>query len=425
MSTENGARGGPGANERGAFGVRVMQLADQLAQWSESADGLTCTYLSAAHRAVAAQLAEWMRQVGLAVAQDAVGNVVGRLAAADPAARTLIIGSHYDTVRNAGRYDGRLGIVAALVLVERLRTLDRRLPFHIDVIAFSEEEGVRFSASFLGSSAIVGRFDPAFLAARDADGETLVATMRAAGLVPEEIPSLARRPQDLAGYLEMHIEQGPVLLEEDLPLGIVSAIAGTVRCVITVSGTAGHAGTVPMSGRHDAAAAAAELVLFVERRCAQAPGLVGTVGQLSVPDGAINIIPGRCELSLDVRAGDDIVRDAAVADIMAEIERVAQRRGVTIESREVQRTPAVRCSARLQEVLAAAVRRNGLVPRYLPSGAGHDAMMFDGLTDIAMLFVRCGNGGVSHSPREIITAEDADTAVRVMLDAVLALAEEN
>lgn len=425
MSMENGARGGPGANERGAFGVRVMQLADQLAQWSESADGLTCTYMSPAHRAVAAQLAEWMRQVGLAVAQDAVGNVVGRLAAADPAARTLIIGSHYDTVRNAGKYDGRLGILAALVLVERLRALGRRLPFHIDVIAFSEEEGVRFSASFLGSSAIAGRFDPAFLARRDADGETLVATMRAAGLVPEEIPALARRPQDLAGYLEMHIEQGPVLLEEDLPLGIVSAIAGTVRCVITVSGTAGHAGTVPMSGRHDAAAAAAELILFVERRCAQAPGLVGTVGQLSVPDGAINIIPGRCELSLDVRAGDDVVRDAAVADIMAEIERVAQRRGVTIESREVQCTPAVRCSARLQEVLAAAVRRNGLVPRYLASGAGHDAMMFDGLTDVAMLFVRCGNGGVSHSPREIITAEDADTAVRVMLDAVLALAEES
>lgn len=424
MPMENEARSSAGANERGAFGARIMQLADQLAQWSESPDGLTCTYLSPAHRAVAAQIEDWMRQMGLAATRDAVGNVVGRLSAADPAARALIIGSHYDTVRNAGKYDGRLGILAALVLVEQLRTLGRRLPFHVDIIAFSEEEGVRFAASFLGSSAMAGRFDPAFLERRDADGASLAATMRAAGLVPEEIPSLARRPHELAGYLEMHIEQGPILLEEGLPLGIVSAIAGTVRCVISITGTAGHAGTVPMARRHDAAAAAAELILYVERRCTQEPGLVGTVGQLTVPDGAMNIIPGRCELSLDVRAGDDPTRDAAVADIMAEMERIAQRRGVTLVSREVQRTPAVKCSPRLQQVLADAMTRNGLTPRYLPSGAGHDAMMFDGLTEVAMLFVRCGNGGVSHSPREIITAEDADIAVRVLLDAVLALAEE-
>ncbi len=420
MATEAGSN----ANERGAFGARIMQLADQLAQWSESPSGLTCTYLSPAHRAVAAQIEDWMRQVGLVTARDAVGNVVGRLAAADPAARALIIASHYDTVRNAGKYDGRLGILAALVLAEHLRTLGRRLPFHVDVIAFSEEEGVRFAAGFLGSSAVAGRFDPEFLARRDANGESLVAAMRAAGLAPEQIPSLARRAQDLAGYLELHIEQGPVLLEEGLPLGIVSAIAGTARCTVTITGTAGHAGTVPMGRRHDAAAAAAELVLYVERRCAQAPGLVGTVGQLTVPDGAINIIPGCCELSLDVRAADDATRDAAVSDVMAEMSRIAQRRGVTAASREVQRTPAVQCSPRLQQVLAGAMTRGGLAPRYLPSGAGHDAMMFDGLTEVAMLFVRCGNGGVSHSPREIITAEDADIAVRVLLDAVLALAEE-
>jgi allantoate deiminase/N-carbamoyl-L-amino-acid hydrolase len=208
-----------------------------------------------------------------------------------------------------------------------------------------------------------------------------------------------------------------------LPVGIVSAIAGTVRYLVTITGTAGHAGTVPMARRHDAAAAAAELVLYVERRCAQALTLVGTVGQLAVPNGAINIIPGRCELSLDVRAADDAMRDAAIADIMAEMLRIADRRGVRIESKEVQRTPAVTCSPRLQALLADAVTRAGVTPRYLASGAGHDAMMFDGLTELAMLFVRSGNGGVSHSPREIITAEDADVAVRVMLDAVLRLAQ--
>ena len=408
--------------EEGAFGRRIMELADRLAQWSEISDGLTCTYLSPAHRAVAADIRDWMRQAGLTTAIDAVGNVIGRYPAADPAARTLIVASHYDTVRNAGKYDGRLGVLAALVLVEHLQRLGHKLPFHLDVIAFSEEEGVRFAASFLGSSALAGRFDPALLDRRDADGHTLAATMRAAGLDPAQIPALARRGEELVGYLEVHIEQGPVLLEEGLPVGIVSAIAGTVRRMVMITGTAGHAGTVPMARRHDAAAAAAEILLYVERRCAQAPTLVGTVGQLAVPGGAINIIPGRCALSLDIRAADDATRDAAVSDIMAEIARIGARRGVDIVSREVQRTAAVKCSPRLQALLADAVAGAGIKPRYLASGAGHDAMMFDGLTDLAMLFVRCGNGGASHSPRETITAEDADIAVRVMLDAVFRLA---
>jgi len=411
------------ADAGGGFGARIIALADRLAQWSEASDGLTCTYLTSTHRAVAAQLQEWMVSAGMATTIDAAGNVVGRWAAADPAARALLLCSHYDTVRNAGKYDGRLGILVALVLVERLRALGVRLPFHLDVVAFSEEEGVRFSASFLGSSALAGRFDPALLERCDADGQTMAGVVRAAGLDPAAISSLARRADTLAGYLEVHIEQGPVLLEEGLPVGVVSAIAGTVRRAITITGMAGHAGTVPMGRRHDAVAAAAELVLYVERRCAQGATLVGTVGRLTVPNGAINIIPGRCDLSLDVRAADDATRDAAMADIEGEIQRIAARRGVAIESQELQRTPAVKCSPRLQSLLAAAVSRQGIVPRYLPSGAGHDAMMFDGLTDVAMLFVRCGNGGVSHSPRETITAEDAEVAVRVLLDAVVMMAE--
>jgi allantoate deiminase/N-carbamoyl-L-amino-acid hydrolase len=223
----------------------------------------------------------------------------------------------------------------------------------------------------------------------------------------------------LIGYIEVHIEQGPVLLNEGLPVGIVTSIAGSVRYLMTISGTAGHAGTVPMGLRHDAAAAAAEIVLAVEHRCTQAPTLVGTVGRLAVPDGAINVIPGRCELSLDLRAGDDATRDAALMDILAEIERIAKRRGVVIETREILRTPAVPCDARMQDRIAEAVRRLGVAPRHLLSGAGHDAVMFSGITEIGMLFVRCGNGGVSHSPLETITAEDADVAARVLLDVLL------
>ena len=400
-----------------------MELADRLARWSESPEGLTCTYLSPAHRTVAAEIRDLMHQAGLVTEVDAVANVIGRYPAREESARTLIVASHYDTVRNAGKYDGRLGILIALVLAEHLKRLNRKLPFHLDVIAFSEEEGVRFSSSFIGSRAVAGRFDARLLECRDAEGVSLAAAMAEAGLDPAKIPALARRREELMGYLEVHIEQGPVLLEAGLPVGIVSAIAGSVRSMITITGTAGHAGTVPMARRHDAAAAAAELVLYVEKRCAQAPTLVGTVGQLAIPDGAINIIPGRCVLSLDVRAGDDVTRDAAISDINAEMARIAARRGVKIESREVQRTATVPCSPRLQSLLSDAVTRAGLSPREFPSGAGHDAMMFDALTDIAMLFVRCGNGGVSHSPREIITAEDADIAARVMLDTVLRLAE--
>jgi beta-ureidopropionase / N-carbamoyl-L-amino-acid hydrolase len=407
------------------FGQQIMVLADRLAHWSEAADGLTCTYLSAAHRSVAAEIRSWMDHAGLGTRIDVAANVIGRYAAEDPHAPALILASHYDTVRNAGKYDGRLGVLVALVVAEHLQRTGRKLPFHLDVIAFSEEEGVRFSSSFLGSSAVAGRFDPDLLERRDADGITLAAAMADAGLDPAGISALARPGKDLVGYLEVHIEQGPVLLSEGLPVGIVSAIAGTVRCMVTISGTAGHAGTVPMAGRQDAAAAAAELVLYVEKRCARAPTLVGTVGQLAVPNGAINIIPGRCELSLDIRAADDDTRDAAVLDVMTEIGRIAERRGVIIQSREVQRTAAVRCSPRLQSLLAEAVIGAGAKPRYLPSGAGHDATMFDGLTDTAMLFVRCGNGGVSHSPREIITAEDADVAARVILDTVLRLAEKS
>jgi allantoate deiminase/N-carbamoyl-L-amino-acid hydrolase len=408
--------------DRGAtaeIGRRILARADRLAAHSESTEGLTCTYLTPAHQATAALLRGWMAEAGLAAEIDAAGNVIGRHAAADPAAPTVLLGSHYDTVRHGGKYDGRLGILAAIEALAALHDLGAALPFHVQILAFSEEEGVRFATPFLGADAIAGRFTPAMLLLSDEAGATVADAVRAAGHEPKGIFALKRDPASLAGYLEVHIEQGPVLLDAGLPVGVVTAIAGATRYALTLSGQAGHAGTVPMAMRHDAAAAAAEIVLFVEKRCGHEPGLVGTVGRLQVPDGAVNIIPGRCELSLDIRAGDDAVREAAVHDILAFADRIARRRGVALTMRLLSRSAAVACAPRLQALLADAVGRAGLEVRRLASGAGHDAMVMAEITEIGMLFVRCGNGGISHDPREIVTAEDADMATRILIDALL------
>jgi N-carbamoyl-L-amino-acid hydrolase len=403
------------------FGAKILDMARELAQFSETADGLTCTYLSPAHKASAARLRDWMRSAGLAVEIDAVGNVVGRYAGAANASRTLMVGSHYDTVTNAGQFDGRLGILIALAVAGHLHCTGRRLPFHLEVIGFSEEEGVRFSAPYLGSSAIAGSFDETVLDRHDANGVSLATLLREEGVDVTAIRKLARRPETLRGYLEVHIEQGPVLLQNDLPVGIVTSIAASARFRVTIRGVVGHAGTVPMSLRHDAAAAAAEIVLAVERRCAEGPNLVGTVGQLVVPHGIINVIPGYCELSLDIRAGDDASHAAAIADILAAICQIAERRGVIAEVAKIAHHAAVSCAPQIQSALARAVSRNGIEPFYLGSGAGHDGEMFAGVTDIGMLFVRCGNGGISHSPRETVTAADVDIAARILLDAILNL----
>jgi beta-ureidopropionase / N-carbamoyl-L-amino-acid hydrolase len=284
------------------------------------------------------------------------------------------------------------------------------------VIAFSEEEGMRFSAPYLGSSAIAGRFDESMLARRDAHHVSLATVLRNEGVDMAAIQALARPPETLCGYMEVHIEQGPVLLQRDLPVGVVTSIAGTARFRLNVEGVSGHAGTVPMPARRDAAAAAAEIVLAIEKRCSAMADLVGTVGQLTVPHGLINVIPGRCELSLDMRSGADTTRDAAIADIQAAIEDIAKRRKVSVSVNEISRHRAVACSPRLQAALADAIAGTRVEPTYLPSGAGHDAEMFAGVTDIGMLFVRCGNGGISHNPRETVTAADADVAARVLLE---------
>ncbi len=362
-----------------------------------------------------------MSAAGLNTKIDVVGNVIGRYASTTPSAKTLIIGSHYDTVTNAGKYDGRLGILTGLVAAEQLIRSRHQLPFHLDVVGFAEEEGVRFSAPYLGSSAMSGRFDPSILQRRDKDGVSLDALLKQEGVELSAINALARPTETLRGYLEIHIEQGPVLLQRHLPVGIVTSIAGVARFRIDITGVAGHAGTVPMPLRHDAAAAAAEIILAVERRCSATETLVGTVGQLTIPQGQINVIPGRCELSLDVRAAEDAIRDAAIADILSTIHDIEQRRGITVNITEIARHAAAPCAASMQSAFAQAVVREGHVPFYLGSGAGHDAEQFSGVTDIGMLFVRCGNGGISHSPLETVSADDVNIAVRVLLDVIVNL----
>ncbi|HEV2611017.1 MAG TPA: allantoate amidohydrolase [Noviherbaspirillum sp.] len=401
---------------RPEFGGEILARADMLAQWSDDESALTCAYMTEAHRRVAAQLAQWMRDAGMQVAVDAVGNVVGRYLSDDPDAKTLITGSHYDTVRNAGKYDGREGILLPITAVRHLYERGEKLPFHLEVIGFAEEEGVRFQSTFLGSSAVAGLFDMALLDRSDAAGITMRDALQAAGHEPGAIPALARDPSGLLGFIEVHIEQGPVLLEQGLPVGVVTSIAGSNRYLLDLAGTAGHAGTTPMTMRKDAAAAAAEIVLYVERRCSREPALVGTVGQLQVPEGSVNVIPGACRLSLDIRAADDAVREAAVADVLKEIEAVCARRRIDFELTPIVSAQAAPCAPWLMEQLEAAVARHGVPPLRLPSGAGHDAMMMARITDVAMLFTRCGNGGISHHPLETMTADDADLSCRVFLD---------
>ncbi|WP_374579972.1 allantoate amidohydrolase [Pseudoduganella sp.] len=398
------------------FGPQIMQWSEELAQWSDEPGALTCAYMTEAHRATAAQLASWMREAGMQVATDAVGNVVGRYLSDAPDAKTIITGSHYDTVRNGGKYDGRLGILLPIAVVRRLREQGEKLPFHLEVIGFAEEEGVRFRSTFLGSNAVAGNFDMALLDALDADGTSMRAALAAAGHDPAAIPGIARRREDIAAYVEVHIEQGPVLLEHGLPVGVVTAIAGSSRFLVELQGVASHAGTTPMHMRKDAAAAAAEIVLLVERRCAQGAALVGTVGQLQVPGGSVNVIPGACKLSLDIRAADDAVREAAVRDVLDGLAAICARRAIEYKVEKIVEAKAAPCAPWLMQLLGEAVQRAGL-PRFdLLSGAGHDAMAIAALTDVAMLFTRCGNGGISHNPLETMTADDAEVAAQVLRD---------
>ncbi|CAD1786573.1 allantoate amidohydrolase [Xanthomonas euroxanthea] len=397
-------------------GARAVDRCDALglAPYSDTPGGLFRAWLSPAHRAAVAQVGEWMHQAGMQVRLDAAANLVGRYEGARADAPALLIGSHLDSVRDAGRYDGPLGILLGIECVAALHAQGRRLPFAIEVIAFGDEEGSRFPASMFCSRAVAGTLDPATLAVTDAAGIDVAKALAEWDLDIAQIQQAARAPGSVLAYLETHIEQGPVLEAAGLPVGIVTAIAAQRRFALRFDGRAGHAGTTTMALRRDALSAAAEALLAIEGIArAGSDDLVATVGKLNVAPGATNVVPGRVDCTLDVRAGDDATRDAAVLEIEQALARISASRGIAIAIDPLQTLAASPCAPALMTRLQHAVAAQGIAPRQLVSGAGHDAMVMAALCPTAMLFVRCA-GGISHHPDEHVAPADAELALAVM-----------
>lgn len=399
------------------IGARAKARCDALGlpPYSEAEGQLTRRFLTSAHAAALATLEGWMKDAGMSVRRDAAANLIGRYEGEAPGAKALIIGSHIDSVRNGGRYDGPLGITLGIDVVEALHRAGRRLSFAVEVVAFGDEEGSRFPASMSCSRAIAGTLDALALEMKDADGVSMAEALAAFGGDPARIASAAREPDDVLAFLEAHIEQGPVLEAEGLPLGVVTAIAAQKRIMVKIIGTAGHAGTTPMALRKDPGPAAAECVLALERICrAGTDGLVGTVGRITALPGAFNVIPGAVEFSMDIRAETSATRDAAVDAICAEIHAIAGARGLAAEIHLTQALAESPCDPSLIALLEEALADLSLQARRLPSGAGHDAMVMADLCPTAMLFIRC-EGGISHNPAEAVTEADCALAARAML----------
>ncbi|ANY78621.1 Zn-dependent hydrolase [Microvirga ossetica] len=403
------------------LGRRAMAMIEDLARHTDEPGRLTRLYLSDAHRKAADATLQLMLEVGLNAHIDALGSVIGRIEGADPDAPALLIGSHIDSVVDAGRYDGNLGVVLGIVAVEALTRQGIKPACPIEIVAFGDEENVRFPTNLSTSQALAGRFNPAWLDGRDQDGIALRDALIRFGGDPDGAAALARDPARYRGYLEVHIEQGPLLEAKDLPVGIVSAINGITRARATALGEAGHAGTVPMAMRRDALAAVAEMISIVERAGSTRTDTVATVGVAQVQPGAINVIPARVDFTLDARSPDDAVRLAMVEDIVTECHAAAQRRGVAFTIEPFMESPATPMDKTLIGQLEDAARSLGIAPLHLSSGAGHDAVAMANLCPSAMLFVRC-KGGISHNPAESITVEDADVAARVLIEAVRRIA---
>ena len=393
---------------------RILERCESLAQHSELPGGLTRVFLSPQARAASDKVLGWMREAGMQAKLDAIGNAAGRYEGERPGLPCLMLGSHLDTVRDAGKFDGMLGVIAAIECVSLLSSKNQRLPFAIEVIGFGDEEGVRFGTTLLGSRAVAGTLQEEVLVVKDANGIAMADALREFGLDPKGIPRIARNKADVLAYAELHIEQGPVLEAEGLAVGVVTAINGFSRLRVTLRGAAGHAGTVPMNLRRDALAGAAECALLVERVAKGHPELVGTVGRFEAKPGAINVIPGEVMFTVDVRAPQDSLREQAVAAIRAEIEQVCKTRKLKSEIENLQDFGVTACAPRLIAQMERAVASEGFRVRRLPSGAGHDGMALGAITDICMLFVRC-KGGISHNPLESITRDDADAGVRVLM----------
>lgn len=395
-----------------ARAARVVARCDALAAFTEEPGRITRPYGAPAAIGARQELAQWMRDAGLETHIDAVGDLCGRLDGSVPNA-ALLLGSHFDSVRDAGRYDGLLGILVAIEAVERLRVTRGRAPFPIDVLAFADEEGLRFQTTYLGSCALAGTFDPAFLDLADPDGVTLGEAMADFGGNPAGLESMALKPGDAFAYVEVHIEQGPFLESIAAPVGVVTAISGQTRILASLSGEAGHAGTVGMHLRRDALPAAAEVVLAAERLARQTEGLLATVGTIAAEPGASNVIPGRVRFSLDVRHPNDRVRADAVAALLQKSAAIAAERTLDLDWRIARDHPAVACDPAIAGRLARAVADAGQRVERLPSGAGHDAVTMAAVVPVAMLFVRCA-GGISHHPDESVTIEDVAVAIDVL-----------
>lgn len=390
---------------------RIMERCDALARHSEHDGKLSRIFLSKEHRAAAEEVLGWMRAANMDAHMDAIGNVIGRYASVGPDAPCLLLGSHLDTVRDAGRYDGMLGVVTAIECVQAFAEAGRQFPFAIEIAGFGDEEGARFGATLLGSRAVAGTFDTGVLDTRDRDGTTMAQALRDFGLDPAKIGDAAQK--NLVAYVELHIEQGPVLESLNLPVGVVTAINGFSRLRFELTGQAGHAGTVPMSLRRDALAAAAECVLAIENTAQGVPDLVATVGRIDASPGAINVIPGHVAFTLDVRSPSNAARVLAMTKILSQVQSITTARHIGLVIERLQEQSVATCAGWLMTQLEDAVSKEGQTVHRLPSGAGHDGMAMQSLTDIAMLFVRC-KGGISHHPAESITEADAELGARVL-----------
>lgn len=403
--------------------VQVMQRCDLLGAISEEPQRLTRRFATPAMRQVNEHVTSWMHAAGMQTWLDPIGNLVGRYPASTMQSKTLLLGSHLDTVRDAGKYDGILGVMVALACIERLHSRQQNLPFGIEVLAFADEEGLRYHNTYLGSSVVAGTFEPTLLTLVDADGISLKQAIRDFGGDPDAIPFAKRDRQEVLGYCEVHIEQGPVLEARQSPVCVVSSITGMYRISISFTGMAGHAGTSPMELRRDAFAAAAEFAFAAETLAHMTPGLVATIGQLDIQPGASNVIPGHVTLSLDLRHQQDAIREQAHKRLRNKATEICQRRHIDLDWQTKQANDTVFCTPNLSHLLTEAMRDLNYESEPLASGAGHDAAAIADLTNIAMLFVRC-KAGISHHPAESVQVEDVAIAIEVLERFLLRLAKQ-
>ena len=403
----------------------ILDRCNDLAGISSQPDRLERVHLSPEHKQANAMVETWMREAGLQTWQDAAGNMCGRLEGATPGLPALLLGSHIDTVPDAGRYDGMLGVLLAIQVVSRIRDAvangSPALPFALEVVAFSDEEGTRFGMALMGSRALSGTWNPEWWDLTDRDGITLAEAFVDFGLDPARLPGAFRRRENLIGYLETHIEQGPYIEDADKRLAVVTSIAGARRYSLSLTGKAGHAGGTPYDRRRDALVGASEIVLEVER-LSREHHVIGTVGRLQAFPGGVNVIPGRVEFSLDLRAEFDDTRDECLAALWSAVDEICARRKLSLEKTEIYRADAVVCDPALQRAIETGIRATGdSEPMAFWSRAGHDGMAVVDVTPVAMLFLRCA-GGVSHHPDESVRRSDVAAALDAFEAAVLAVA---